>query len=735
MLTTLQLLIALQKCFSLYQRDDVLRLIASFCTTKPKPFSPDIGAIESLSSASGTDTRSLTSERTAPPTAEPEVTSAWDYTTPYVCAGHSEDLYTVETRSPPSPSSKLLAVGAGIHDTAPRQSIHRGEVSFQEFALREDGLLIVSDHREILSQDKPGFEVPSFRSDLSGFDRTPLGFDMYMKQLGHSTAKHAYLISPLEPGVIENLGISEGLQPGSRLLSTRKHFPGIHQAYYYLSTERSVFEAHKEDFGCRSANDLLAGAPKLWITVYSEDCIKFESKMAQKFSIDRATCSQFIRHQHCLVPTELLQQWNIRYDVRLQTAGCRMLVCGDTYHWGINLGPNLAIAINYTEPDWVPPPLYNPCDPKKYPKCPASSIEYSDMQIVRYRKLEVDLCFLDSDLKTTSPFKPKRKLGRKPKKSANPASGLGASSSNVGLRRSSRLGATQRPEQEESGSLEQEDPETPEQRDVKPSRQGIPDTVSISSVGATSVGMPDRQQTPVEMTLTFNLTSTSPLHKERTSDTNGANSALALPIIDPGLSPHDRIGRWIAFRRDRVTGDVSEYIPRLPQFMSLSSATHTLERFIPNEDGSAWLNDEIVNGVINVLFRSAGDVCVVDSLCLTKAYETRDADRLYCNLDARLVILPCFYEDHWSLVILEERKNLIIYDVNQQLNPVQSFLFNAWSAGIPHLSKEVRPVRPITTISININVSSNIQIPSRIIGTAEYSQFGEASRCLIPQSL
>ena len=162
-----------------------------------------------------------------------------------------------------------------------------------------------------------------------------------------------------------------------------------------------------------------------------------------------------------------------------------MLVCGDTYHWGINLGSNLAIAVNYTEPDWVPPPPYSPCDPKKYGECPASPLRYSDVQIESSRQFEVDLCFLTPEVTTTSPPRSRKKPGKRPKNSANPASSLVPSLSSMGVCRSSRLNGPGPPK---GGALEA-------------SEQEVLDTDSMVSVSPTSVGMHSRQQTCGEVTL------------------------------------------------------------------------------------------------------------------------------------------------------------------------------------------------------------------------------------------
>jgi len=62
-------------------------------------------------------------------------------------------------------------------------------------------------------------------------------------------------------------------------------------------------------------------------------------------------CSQFVRHQRRLLSPSLLQRWQIRFSIILQKSGCLVLVDYYAYHYDVNLGSNIAEAINYVNDD------------------------------------------------------------------------------------------------------------------------------------------------------------------------------------------------------------------------------------------------------------------------------------------------------------------------------------------------------------------------------------------------
>ena len=83
------------------------------------------------------------------------------------------------------------------------------------------------------------------------------------------------------------------------LLSTKRHYAGIHGPYVYVSgPERTGSALHTEDAETRSANLLLGGAAKYWLMVHPNDFGLVDSVIAEmaKALKCKTECSQFVRH-------------------------------------------------------------------------------------------------------------------------------------------------------------------------------------------------------------------------------------------------------------------------------------------------------------------------------------------------------------------------------------------------------------------------------------------------------
>lgn len=336
----------------------------------------------------------------------------WIYSRPYPRKGASlTDLYKLESQLP-STSSGFLLIDVGLTlKPAPRLPLCRGTVQRQVFWRNRGGILIAKDDpdgpRELGSSAEtfavPCFSAQNFDHLLSDLEEL---FESHLTRLEHSKTVHDYLNAMSHsPDLRKNLGLPDiGLQPGSRLLSTAKHFPGVHSSYVYISSPSgSAFCLHSEDFGLPSANVLYDGDPKLWVVVDPSSTSKLESLLAKELRI-KPDCNQFVRHQNLLPQPSLLRIWNIKFKLVLQTPGCLILVQPHTYHYGVNLGANIAEAINYADSKWIVHPLYRECRQGS----PCSNIEplrVSDMKIGKLRSLTVDTSWeepISSSKKATS---------------------------------------------------------------------------------------------------------------------------------------------------------------------------------------------------------------------------------------------------------------------------------------------------------------------------------------------
>ena len=147
----------------------------------------------------------------------------------------------------------------------------------QVFSRNRCGILVVDkdpDTPQKLGSSAETFAVLCFPAQAVDHLQSDLEelFESNLERLEHSKTVHDYLNTMSHsPNLHKNLGLLEiGLKPGSQLLSTAKHFAGIHSSYVYISSpSSSVFWLHCEEFGLPSANILYNGDPKLWVVVDS----------------------------------------------------------------------------------------------------------------------------------------------------------------------------------------------------------------------------------------------------------------------------------------------------------------------------------------------------------------------------------------------------------------------------------------------------------------------------------
>lgn len=146
---------------------------------------------------------------------------------------------------------------------------------------------------------------------------------------------------------------------GQRLAQTRERLPGIHTPHAYLGWEGSISALHYEDAGLASMNLVMAGAAKLWLYIFCADNGLLEQKLR---CYGLFSCSQRVRHLNVAISPALLELWGIRYGLRLCRKGQMIVAQPYTYYQVLNLGHNLAEAVNFAPDDsWEVPQNYQFC--------------------------------------------------------------------------------------------------------------------------------------------------------------------------------------------------------------------------------------------------------------------------------------------------------------------------------------------------------------------------------------
>jgi len=289
----------------------------------------------------------------------------------------------------------ILHIGSSYANVNGRK-IFRGHVQQQEYKQKEGllGLGMAEGSQTPLSDEGTPFLVPSFDEARGDYPKLELEnvFEHQLQQYMKIDGPRQYLIATAHTEESrKQLGLPEvKLEAGPRLLCTHKHYPGIHSPYAYISASVSVFALHVEDFFLKSANLLHAGAPKLWVIIDPRYIHKLEGRLAEHMAV-QPKCSQFLRHLEILPLPSLLQEWHIEFSVVLQQPGSLILIESSAYHYGVNLGPNLAEAINYSEPDWIVPPTYRECS-KRNGCGDTKHMTVASMKMGDSRPLDVEDC-------------------------------------------------------------------------------------------------------------------------------------------------------------------------------------------------------------------------------------------------------------------------------------------------------------------------------------------------------
>jgi hypothetical protein len=163
----------------------------------------------------------------------------------------------------------------------------------------------------------------------------------------HVSAQSFYLIGPPEDmGVSYTTKLSAGKWMNQCLADVHG---GINSSYLYVSAaagKRTATNLHIEDCVWPSVNMMLAGQPKAWLCVEPEDHLKLRDSLQKHFK-HRGRCGQAVRHMGVVISPRMLKQWGIRYHIQLCQPGELIFTMPNAYHQIVNLGDNVAEAVNF----------------------------------------------------------------------------------------------------------------------------------------------------------------------------------------------------------------------------------------------------------------------------------------------------------------------------------------------------------------------------------------------------
>jgi jumonji domain-containing protein 2 len=173
---------------------------------------------------------------------------------------------------------------------------------------------------------------------------------------------------PLSPTATPALGTSTTSTPSSRSLTSdglaNAKLSGINKPYLYIGGFGTMFAWHCEDLDLASINFMHSGAAKFWYFVPARDQKKLELYMKSKYPQAFVECPQYFRHKTIVVNPYLVKQYNpsIHLTKLQQNPGEFIIIFDSVYHHGFNLGFNMAEAVNFATPGWLPRfPRFNFC--------------------------------------------------------------------------------------------------------------------------------------------------------------------------------------------------------------------------------------------------------------------------------------------------------------------------------------------------------------------------------------
>jgi len=142
--------------------------------------------------------------------------------------------------------------------------------------------------------------------------------------------------------------------PQSLLRFLPEHVSGITIPMMYVGMVFSTFCWHVEDDYLYSINYLHEGAPKVWYGVNSYSCTQFEQVMKDALPDLFEVQPDLLHHLTTMLsPIDLLEA-GVPVVKAVQNPGEFMVTFPQAYHGGFNSGFNVAEAVNFATPDWLP---------------------------------------------------------------------------------------------------------------------------------------------------------------------------------------------------------------------------------------------------------------------------------------------------------------------------------------------------------------------------------------------
>jgi hypothetical protein len=612
----------------------------------------------------------------------------------------------------------------GLDFSQPEAFINFGDTYQLRLQADRNGLYKCKDGSGKMADE---FETPDFSNPFIPEDEPRVILENMMKRYVKERPNSPYLIAACH-GVErrQQMGLPEvPLCSTERLLSTRRHFPGIHSTYAYLSSGLSFSASHKEDFGLQSANVLYHGSPKIWVVIKPRHSNLLEANLVR----GGFACSQSVRHLNVMPAPHTLENWGVEFKVIIQNPGDLIITDYDVYHYVWNTGPNLAEAVNLCDAKWFPPPAYVPCEPDI---CPGDiHITMKDMKIGRPRVLDIiedrvdpedadKIATSEDEIGTKGPHDLHEygaadrsdDAGEKDDKDYEDDDEITEDDKNDDVKDEKdelRKGeGTKQLEEMEDRVEETEGKEENRETGRQAAGGCTPPASTISRTDADADDMTNIDQnlgvedsfdhdfnyswTPSSVILdgecddTFfafteelRATSVARARGDQTIDLNGLTLSPRRPVdvvdltaddVDSSLGDDlfvsDSPARALdlpSLNQPETTEALVQQVLSYPDLFRWPSGDTRNMQALTTLCGQTWLNDLVVNEVLVKLTSEDDNVCFVDSVHLQRKFLQNNFDVLPSLADCRLLLAPFFVNNHWFLISADfSQSKLVCHD-------------------------------------------------------------------------
>ena len=123
---------------------------------------------------------------------------------------------------------------------------------------------------------------------------------------------------------------------------------GVNKSMWYVGGPGSITSLHVEDGDFASMNLLLKGEDKIWGFIEKKEFLQLGQKVKNYLNFEKE-CIIFHKPGFIIHPV-LLKEWGINMQYLVQKAGDLVYVSEATMHFVVNMGLNIAEAINFATP-------------------------------------------------------------------------------------------------------------------------------------------------------------------------------------------------------------------------------------------------------------------------------------------------------------------------------------------------------------------------------------------------